>query len=176
MEASDDPIRRLYVLHVIGDLDLGGAETLLYRLVSAPTPDVQHEVICLGDPGWYSEGLAEQGIPVHHLGMTSVWSALTRIGHLRRLIGTSGADVAQSWMYLANVLTGFLARRARIPVVWGIHGATLDHVGMASQLCARIGGAGARWLSSFVINCSQRSADLHRRLGYSAVPGAVVPN
>jgi hypothetical protein len=39
---------RLKVLHVIGDLDMGGAETLLYRLAASAETDIEHRVICLG--------------------------------------------------------------------------------------------------------------------------------
>ena len=66
---------RLRVLHVIGGLELGGAETLLYRLATRPSAGFEHEVICLGPPDWYSSRLEEQGIRVTHLGMSSALSA-----------------------------------------------------------------------------------------------------
>jgi glycosyltransferase involved in cell wall biosynthesis len=43
-------------------------------------------------------------------------------------------------------------------------------------MSARAGGAGSRWLTNFVVNCSQRSAEVHEQLGYSAVPHAMIPN
>src|SRR5205823_3721935 len=164
------------VLHVIGGLELGGAETLLYRLVTHPVPGLEHEVICLGEPDWYSTHLEERGIAVHHLGMTSALSSLTGIRRLRRLIRTSGADVIQSWMYFANVLSSLCAKGTGIPVVWGIHGSTLEHLGAPSHFCARGGGIFSRSLSDYVINCSGRSAELHAGFGYSAVPNSVISN
>jgi glycosyltransferase involved in cell wall biosynthesis len=164
------------VLHVIGGLGLGGAETLLYRLATHPVADIEHEVICLGKRDWYSQRLEGHGITVHHLGMTSAASTLTGISRLRRLIRHSGADVIHSWMYFANVLSGLLARGAAIPVVWGIHASTFKHLGLPSRLCAHVGGRFATRLSALVINCSARSAEVHARFGYSAVPNAVIPN
>lgn len=173
MAKSDRPLR---VLHVIGGLELGGAETLLYRLATHQLPGTEQEVICLGRPDWYSARLEQQGVPVQHLGMASPWSALTRLRQLRGFLRARKPDVIQSWMYFANVLSGVLARGTGTPVVWGIHNSSLEHAGLLSRLCAVAGGAGSRRLASFVINCSQRSADLHEKLGYSNVRNAVIHN
>ena len=164
------------ILHVIGGLELGGAETLLYRIATRPAPGLEQEVICLGRPDWYSPRLEERGIKVHHLGMTSAVSTLAGFGRLRRLIRQSGANVIQSWMYFANVLSSLCAKGTGVPVIWGIHGSTLEHLGLASHFCARAGGVFSGWLSDYVINCSQRSAELHAGLGYSAARNEVIPN
>jgi glycosyltransferase involved in cell wall biosynthesis len=168
--------RELHVLHVIGGLDLGGAETLLYRLATHPSADVRHEVICLGSRGWYSSLLQKTGIVVHHLGMSSPPSALRGIGTLRRLIRSRKPDVIQSWMYFANVLTGLAGRSVGVPVLWSIHATNVGRCGLATRICAYGGGASARWLTNYVVNCSQRSAEVHARLGYSRAPNAVIPN
>lgn len=163
------------VLHVISGLHLGGAETLLYRLATAPDPEFEHEVICLGDRQWYSARLEEHGVRVHHLGITGANFA-PRLLRLRKLIRESGADVVQSWLYIANVLSGLFARPAGIPVVWSIHASTFEHIGRVSQLCAKVGGRQSRRLADFVINCSSKSAGMHAQLGYGAVPNAVIHN
>ena len=163
------------VLHVISGLHLGGAETLLYRLATSSHPEFEHEVICLGGREWYSARLEEHGVPVHHLGMTGTNFA-SRLLRLRKLIRESGADVVQSWLYIANVLSGAFGRPAGIPVVWGIHASTFEHIGRVSRVCARVGGRQSRRLADFVINCSSRSAELHAPLGYAGVPNAVIHN
>lgn len=167
--------RPLRVLHVIGGLHLGGAETLLYRLATRPRPGVEHEIVCLGSPDWYSGPLQQHGVKVHHLCMRSPLS-VRGILALARLIRGSRADVVQSWMYVANLLSGVLGRLAGVPVVWGIHASGLDHAGPSSRLCAKIAGRGSRALASWVVNCSRRSAEFHAALGYGAAPGSVIPN
>lgn len=164
----------LRILHVIGGLELGGAETLLYRVVTHPTSGFEHEVICLGPPDWYSARLQEKGIAVWHLGMTSPLSSVMSARRLRRLIRERQPDVINSWMYFANVLSSLFSRGT--PVVWGIHGSTLEHLGAPSHFFARAGGLGSRLLSDFVINCSERSAQIHDKLGYGGVPNRVIPN
>ena len=168
--------RPLHVLHVIGGLELGGAETLLYRLATRPSTEVSHEVVCLGSRDWYSSRLEQQGIAVHHMEMNSAVSLPSGVAKLRKLIRASSADVIQSWMYLANVLSGLLGRQSGVPVVWGIHATSANRSSFVSRLCAYAGGAGSRWLADSVANCSQRSAEAHDRLGYSAVPNIVIPN
>jgi glycosyltransferase involved in cell wall biosynthesis len=166
----------LRVLHVIGGLQLGGAETLLYRLAKASGDRVHHEVICLGERGWYSEPLELAGVVVHHLGMRSALSGPGKLRQLNRLIRASQADVIQSWMYLSNVIAGVLGRAAGIPVVWGIHASSFEYQGMPSRLSAYAGGAAARVLADYIVNCSGRSAEFHARFGYSAAPAEVIHN
>lgn len=164
------------VLHVIGDLELGGAETLLYRLATRRSDEFEHEVVSLGGPGWYTARLAEQHVPVEHLGMSSASSSLRGLRRLRNLILKRKPDVIHSWMYLANLLSSLASRGTPIPVVWSIHASTLEHLGIPSRISARVGGLAARQLSDFVINCSQHSAREHAELGYDRAPGAVIHN
>jgi glycosyltransferase involved in cell wall biosynthesis len=108
--------------------------------------------------------------------MSSPLSSLAAIGRFRALLRSREPDVIQSWMYFANVLSGLVVRRGGTPVVWGIHNMSFEQVGIASRLCAYAGGANARRLASFVVNCSQHSSDLHAKLGYSGVRNKVIPN
>jgi glycosyltransferase involved in cell wall biosynthesis len=79
-------------------------------------------------------------------------------------------------MYRSNIVGGVAAKKAGKPVVWGIHCSSLDPLTPRSRALARLGGVLARWIPDFIINCSTRSAELHRKLGYSTAPGAVVHN
>ena len=79
---------RLRILHVISGLGLGGAETVLYRLVTH-SRGTEHEVICLGPRDWYSERLEAHGIRVHHVEFSSAGGAIARTRRLHRLIKSS---------------------------------------------------------------------------------------
>jgi glycosyltransferase involved in cell wall biosynthesis len=167
--------RDLRILHIIGGLQSGGAEALLYRLATRPS-HFHHEIIALAGPDWYTPLLEQQGITVHHLNIRSMPSVARALPKLNRLIGRSRADVVQGWMYNSNLLAGLLARPRGIPVVWGIHSSTLEGTGLASRMAARLGGHWAAKLTDFVINCSTRSAGIHSDLGYARVKGAVIHN
>jgi glycosyltransferase involved in cell wall biosynthesis len=171
---ADPAGRPLRVVHVIGGLELGGAETLLYRLATHGIAGVEQHVICLGKPDWYSSRLEQHGVTVHHLGMSSPLTAFADLGKLRRVLRESGADVVQTWMYVSNMLVALVSHR--VPVVWAIHNSSLEHIGLLSRFSVHAGGIAARWCADAVINCSQRSAELHGKLGYSAARNPVIHN
>lgn len=165
--------RRLRVLHVINDLGPGGAETVLYRLTTQALA-VDHEVICLHAPDWYSVRLKDAGIPVHHLN----WATPASVAPwpLYRLIKGSGADIVQGWMYRSNLIAGLIAKVAGIPVVWNIRCSSLDTLRFGSRVLVYAGGVLASWIPKFVINCSAQSEELHRQWGYGTVEGRVIAN
>lgn len=161
------------VLHVINGLATGGAETVLYRLVTYDGA-LEHRVICLGGRDRYSDELERNGIKVDHLasplgGIATPWK-------LYRKVRSSGADVVQTWMYRSNLLGGAAAKLAGVPVVWNIRCSSLEPLRTLTRILARIGGFVAPWVPAYVVNCSERSAEIHARLGYDAVPGGVIPN
>jgi glycosyltransferase involved in cell wall biosynthesis len=163
----------LRVVHVVTGLGLGGAETVLSRLVTN-TPDIAHAVISLGGPEWYSRALEEAGIEVHHLNMLSVSPA--GLIRLRRIVRAFRPDIIQCWMYRANFVGGVVGRMTGVPTIWNIRASSLHPLGFGSRLLARGGGRIAPWLSDFVVNCSARSSEVHGRLGYARLPGMVIPN
>lgn len=175
MEDSGTSKKPLCVAHVIPGLGPGGAETLLYRLARVPSP-VEHHVISLSGPDWYSDPLKDHGVAVHHLNMHSPFGALAALARLRRTIKEIRPDVIQGWMYRSNVLAGPIAKLSGIPLVWGIHCSSLDSLPLSSRILARLSGLMAGRAADYIVNCSSTSVGVHSKLGYSAVPGMVVPN
>jgi glycosyltransferase involved in cell wall biosynthesis len=173
-EGKDDP-RRLRVLHVINTLNVGGAETLLYRLVTTD-PDNDHVVVSLGSPGSYSARLQEKGIRVHHLGMDSVKAAAKGAMRLNAIVRESNADVVQCWMYRSNVFGGVISKAAGKPVVWGVHNTSLEPLTRSARALVYLSGMLAPRAPDFIINCSARSSELHSKLGYQRARAAAVIN
>jgi glycosyltransferase involved in cell wall biosynthesis len=163
------------VLHVINDLATGGAETVLFRLTTYPS-DVEHEVICLQHRSTFSEKLEDHGIRVHHLDWVSPMASLRPFARLLRLTKASGADIVQAWMYRSNVFAAVAGKLAGIPVVWNIRSSSVAALRPASRMLAYAGGRLAKWLPEAVINCSAVSKQIHGRLGYDSVGGAIIPN
>src|SRR5438445_13538297 len=119
------------VLHIITDLGLGGAETMLYRLLSRmDSARFKNEVISLTNFGGNAENIRAAGVPVRAVGMTKGIPNLFPAARLLRSIRKSKPQIVQTWMYHANLIGGLTARfAADIPVVWGIHHANLDRQG-----------------------------------------------
>jgi glycosyltransferase involved in cell wall biosynthesis len=173
--ASGAVCSRLRVLHVINNLGLGGAETLLYRLVIRDRSN-EHVVVSLGPPEWYSGRLEESGIELHHLNMDSLAAVPAGMLRLNSILRQSGADVVQCWLYRSNLLGGMLSQAAGKPVAWGIHCSSLEPLKRSSRALVYLSGFLARWMPDFIVNCSARSQELHAKLGFSKARGGVVHN
>jgi len=168
------------VIHIIVGLNVGGAELMLQRLVSAsPTArGLQHSVVSLTAIGPIGAELRKAGIEVDALGMKSVLDAPRIILALSRLFSKRQPDIVQTWMYHADLLGGLAARIVKQrKVIWGIRTTDVGAGNSRStvavmRLCA--------WLSSRipqVIACAAvASRDAHVAVGYDPNKMVVVPN
>ncbi|MEW1750336.1 glycosyltransferase [Streptomyces angustmyceticus] len=102
------------VLHVITDLDVGGAEQQL-RLLLRRLP-AHCEVVTLTRPGPVAAGIEADGIPVTHLGMTGDRD-LTALPRLAGLIRGGGYDLVHTHLYRACVYGRIAARMAGVRAV-----------------------------------------------------------
>ena len=169
------PKRRLRILHIIFGLGAGGAEALLFRFAMRQS-DMDHQIVSLVAPDWYSAELERHGTRLDHLHIHSSLSAIRALPRLWRIVRDSNADVVQTWMYRSNVYGGLVARLQGKPVVWGIHTGSLKPLRFAARFWAYAGGALARLVPDFIIHCSTSAEESHAKVGYSAAPAAVIPN
>jgi glycosyltransferase involved in cell wall biosynthesis len=168
------------VLHIITDLSAGGAETMLYRLLSKmDTARFENEVISLTSLGDVAEKIEADGVPVRALGMKKGVPNPIPVARLFRWIRRSQPQVVQTWMYHANLIGGLTARLAmHTSVVWGIHHVNLEpHVNKRLTIwIAEVCGSMSKWLPSCVVFCSQAALLSHVKLGYAAQKMVVIPN
>ncbi|MFJ6792145.1 glycosyltransferase [Streptomyces angustmyceticus] len=102
------------VLHVITDLDAGGAQQQL-RLLLRRLP-AHCEVVTLTRPGPVAAGIEADGTPVTHLGMTGDRD-LTALPRLAGLIRGGGYDLVHTHLYRACVYGRIAARMAGVRAV-----------------------------------------------------------
>src|SRR6185437_4287560 len=95
----------LHVMHLITDLDVGGAETMLARLVAAADRErFRMSIVSLLPPGAIGAELAAQGFQVHSLGLARGRIDFRAIWRLLRLLRLDTVDVLQTWLYHADLL------------------------------------------------------------------------
>lgn len=169
----------LHVMHVISGLGHGGAETVLYRLVTASQPRVRHTVVSMGGEGVLGGPLRTAGIDVICLDMVGARGVALGLARLFRLLRTRRPDVVQTWMYHADLVGGLLARLAGIrAIAWGIRnsGVSLSESSRGARasawLCARLSGI----VPAVIVACAQKAAQVHRGWGYRADRLLVIPN
>jgi len=168
------------VLHIISGLNNGGAEAVLYRLVSVGQQSGdQHHVVSLMDRGIYADRLEQAGVVVSTLKMPRGSATLGGLIYLYQLIKRVQPDVVQTWMYHADLIGGVLARLAGIQaIVWGVHHANFDPdknsriTLLIAKTCARL----STIVPTKIVSCSVMSSKLHQEIGYCLSKFVIIPN
>ncbi|HST55725.1 MAG TPA: glycosyltransferase [Solirubrobacteraceae bacterium] len=171
-----EPIR---VTHVISGLELGGAEMMLYKLLSSiDRARFEPEVISLSSFGPLTSRIAALGIPVSALGMSRGRVQLRPLGRLARRVAGERTHVVHTWMYHADLLGGALARAlGDARVLWGVRGSLDPRLSKRSaQLVARACAATSHRVPDRIVSCSQRLLEMHADLGYARERMLVIPN
>ena len=175
-------MRPRHILHVITDLYLGGAETMLARLVEAqPGLAERTTVVSLLPAGFYAERLRAAGATLVELDFRNVARIPAGLARLRRIIADEKPDIIQGWMYhgdLAALLGLSLAGRRRTTLLaWNIRCSSLDF-SRYSRLLRLVVRACAALSSTpdLVIANSAAGMESHRALGYRPVRSEIVPN
>lgn len=110
----------------ITELDVGGAERCATELAChLAKRGCQVRVIALGPPPPPSrQGLALQlashSIPLHFLGGRSSWQIAKVLFRWRHLVASDRPDVAQGFLFHANILGSLIYPRFRVPWVGGV--------------------------------------------------------
>jgi len=109
---------KIRVLHLITELNVGGAEKALVRLLALLNRGrFDPTVACLfGGDGPVAADIRALDIPVVDLGMTAKWrwDALWR---LYRLLRQERPTILHTWMFHANIPGRLLGRLAGVPIV-----------------------------------------------------------
>ena len=95
------------VLHIITGLNVGGAEMMLYKLVSHMQPQqFENDIISLVEPGPLGARLQEHGIRVRSLRMRRGFPDPSKLCQLAHWMRQDRPDLIQTWMYHADLLGG----------------------------------------------------------------------
>jgi len=169
------------IAHVITGLNTGGAETMLYKLLSRmDRARFDPLVVSLADNGSLAVRIAALNIPVFSCGMRPGFPRLGAALKLTGLLRGFAPHLLQGWMYHGNLAAQAAAvtLAEKTPVVWNIRGS--HHILNEEKfLTAATIWLGARIsaLPSRIVANSVVSAELHQRhLGFSRHRWAIIPN
>jgi glycosyltransferase involved in cell wall biosynthesis len=170
------PIR---ITHVISGLELGGAEMMLCKLLSASDRQRFHPtVISLSDLGPLASRISALHVPVSAIDMRRGRLQARPLARLVRRLSTQQPHIVHTWMYHADLLGGALARvTGQAKVVWGVRGSVDKRLSKrSSRMTARACALTERWLPDRVVSCSESLAEMHIALGYERARMTVIPN
>jgi len=168
------------ICHIITGLSTGGAEMMLYKLLSAAdrsrfTP----VVISLMDYGTLGKRIKALDVPIYTLDMVPGRSTPAALWRLIRLVRQLHPNLIQGWMYHGNIaalLAGVVASE-NVPVLWNIR-QSLYSLKNEKRLTAFIIRLGALFSSRpvHIIYNSRLSAHQHELLGYASDRTQIIPN
>lgn len=174
--------KRIKVLHVITGLSTGGAEMMLYKLVSKMDRSCfDIYVVSLTDIGIVGEKIQKLGIPVVSIGMKRGWKGFFSFSgffKLLKIVKKYKPDVIQTWMYHSDLIGGLVGKILKIPVIWNIRQSNLSSkynkktTIWTAKICAKF----SKILPKKIICCSYASKDVHSNLGYDENKMVVIPN
>lgn len=167
------------VMHVIAGLEVGGAETMLHKLLVASRGGPwEHEVVSMTNAGPMGLRMRAMGVPVFTLNMRNGFFNPIGLVRLVRLIRRRRPSLIQTWMYHADFLGGAAAKLVgRIPVIWGIRQSDIRIEKMVKKVLARlINPLLSHVLPEYIVCCAEEARRIHLRYGYVADKLRVIPN
>lgn len=167
------------ILHLITDLDLGGAETALVKLLAAhrhaPYTPV---VVSMTGRGALGDAVEAEGVALHSLGMRRGHIDLVGLFRLIGLLRRYRPAILQSWMYHADLLGLIAGRLTRVPrILWNVRCSNMDMRAYPrmSRLVVRVLARLSRQPEAVVVNSLAGQA-WHQRLGYRPRRWEYIPN
>jgi glycosyltransferase involved in cell wall biosynthesis len=172
--------QKIELLYIITGLSTGGAEIMLYQILSRINRDVYSpSVVSLMDRGTVGDRIEALGIPVHTIGLKQGIPTPAGIWRLANTVRQINPDLIQGWMYHGN-LAAQLASAFFInkkPVIWEIqHSITgLKSEKKLTQFIINLGGLLSSQTAK-IIFASKNSKAQHEALSYRVEKNCVIPN
>jgi glycosyltransferase involved in cell wall biosynthesis len=173
--------KRIVILHIITGLSTGGAERMLYSLLSKINRlRFQPIVVSLMDRGSYGDRIEALSIPVYTINMRQGMPPTPDvIWRLARVVHQIKPDLIQGWMYHGNLAAqlAHLFSKKQSTSLWSIH-----HSISSLKNEKKMTSAIIKWCASLsklpskIIFVSKTSKLQHEALGYCSKNNHILPN
>lgn len=172
--------RAVRVLHIINDLSVGGAEMMLYKLLSEMDEGrFRSAVISLKTSGSLRSRIEALGVPVYTLSIEQALPRAAFLWRLARLLQRIRPSVIQGWMAHGNLvaLAAGTLSAGRVPVLWNIRQSlySLDYEKPFTVRAIKLGARLSGRPHAIVYN-SRTGATQHAAFGYSVQRSTVIYN
>jgi glycosyltransferase involved in cell wall biosynthesis len=168
------------VMHLITDLDMGGAEVMLGKIIAATDRDrFNPSVLSLKKRGVIADRIEKLGVPVSELNLDRPHASPQAMLKFRKAYHRLRPHLLQGWMYhgnLAATLIKFL-NSGKIPVIWNIRYSLngLDREKALMRILIRAGALVSGSTDAIIYN-ARMSLNHHTAIGYGPLKAHVIPN
>ncbi|MBD1920399.1 glycosyltransferase [Microcoleus sp. FACHB-831] len=172
--------QKISIVFIITGLSLGGAEMMLYKVLSRlDRKQFDPVVVSLKCKGTLGDRISDLSIPVYTIGMKPGVPTLSSTWRLVRTVRQLKPDLIQGWMYHGN-LAGQLATITAtkpVPVIWNIrHSLNSLYSEKAGTIAVIKFLAKLSNYPAQILYNSKTSAIHHEELGYKADKTKIIPN
>jgi glycosyltransferase involved in cell wall biosynthesis len=169
----------MLIVHLITDLDVGGAESLLKELVLRSDQNrFRHVVISLQRGGVIVDELKAAGIEVYSLGLKGAATIPLGMVRLIRWLRNLKPDILHCWLYHGCLMGSLGARLGRVQkVIWGLHSANpaLKGYSFLTRVVVRL-SAKQSSSAAVIVAVSEECWRAHRDLGFLTTRMRVIGN
>ena len=165
------------ILHITTSLSLGGAEVMLYKLLSSIDRDrFDSAVVSLTPPGQLASRVSELGVSVDSVHLSRSRPSPFALAKLRRIIRLTQPDIIQGWMY-HGIIAASLGNPGDKPLIMTVRHALTDirHEKLTTRWMIQLGARVSRRAAATIYN-SEAGARQHQAQGYAKNRSVVIPN
>jgi len=157
------------ILHLITTLEIGGAELMLYRLLSGlDQNNCTSSVVSLIRSGPVGKKIASLGVPVSDLGLKKGDISPRAFFKFRKVLSDTKPDILQTWLYHSDFLGLLAVKTSKVKkIVWNVRSSPRKFrqykkkTALIVRLCSLLSG----FPDAVIIN-SDYSKKAHLRIGY----------
>jgi len=167
------------ICHIISNLNVGGAETMLYRLcICNPDQYTNLLVISLTTKGDIGNLLESKGITVVALQFSYAISSVIKFFRLVLLLSKFNPDVVQTWMYHANLLGGLASKIINVKaLIWSIHSVKIPQGKKSlTYLFVKISAFFSSRIPDLTLFCADSAKIEHIENKFTPKKNIVIPN
>ena len=172
--------RKIKIIHIINNLSTGGAERMLFNLISCiHMNSFDISVFSLQGKGELSVEIEKLGIPIFYFGIFRKRDFVFKFLKLMLAIIKFKPDLVQTWLYQSNIIGGVATKIvSSSKIIWSLH-ATILKPGLtkkSTKFIIKLSSILSGFIPDKIICCSHSSYNDHKVIGFKENKMIVIPN
>lgn len=176
---TDSQSRPIRILHLITSLEVGGAETMLLKLVRQMDRHAFHNrVVCMTSEGPIGNRIRRAGISVTYLKMPRGRLTLKGTWLLFRELKFYRPEILQCWLYHSDLLGLVIGKLVGVQtILWNLRCAYIDltRYRLSTRIVLKICSL-LSFIPQAIISNSDDAISYHKAMGYRSRSWHLIPN